>query len=207
MSYKTTYVEYYLQRFPKGNNGSTSRIEMVVDKIIKQSFPWISEKDYDDFYSIAAQVVWDCENKYDKSKNNNFHNFLVNCLSRKIKTRITYLNREKRKADIIAESIYQKVSEDNERILEDIIEDVSETDLDDNVNAELILEKICGLLRPKEAEIITLSYSGFDNKQIASIINTDVKYVNALKDKLANNSSIRRILNKHGYLGGYEDEI
>lgn len=71
-------------------------LKKIIFPILKTKFGWISEKEYDDFISIGAQVVWDCETKFDESKGAEFKTFLFNCLLRKIKTRVTFLNRKKR---------------------------------------------------------------------------------------------------------------
>lgn len=85
------YVNFYC-----GNNNK--ELEKIVDQIIIKRFGWLPQKDYDDFYSIAAQVVWDCEKVFDsqKVKSEEFKSFLSSCLYNKIKSQLTYMHRDKR---------------------------------------------------------------------------------------------------------------
>ena len=83
------YVDYYMN-----NNGE--KLYKIVNAIIQKNFGWIPQKDYDDFYSIAGQVVWNCEQHYNKNSSK-FSTYLTSCLLRKFKSRITYSNRDKRK--------------------------------------------------------------------------------------------------------------
>ena len=64
------YVDFYC-----GNNNK--ELKKIVDPIIMIHFGWLAQKDYDDFYSIASQVVWDCEKRFneEKIKNKNFKSF------------------------------------------------------------------------------------------------------------------------------------
>jgi DNA-directed RNA polymerase specialized sigma24 family protein len=78
-----------------GNNNQA--LISLVDKLIEKNFGWLPQMYYDDFYSIASKVVWDCERQYEKSKKTQFKTFLTGCLTRKFKSQITYMNREKRK--------------------------------------------------------------------------------------------------------------
>ena len=71
-------------------------LKRIVISILKTRFGWIPESDYDDFISIGMQVAWDCEKKFDKTKGAEFKTYFINCLLRKIKTRVTFINRNKR---------------------------------------------------------------------------------------------------------------
>lgn len=78
---------------------NAKKLHKVVDKILSK-FGGLSNKDMDDFYSIANEVFADIMRKYDESQS--FDGFLYSCLSNKIKTEITKRNCEKRKADRMA---------------------------------------------------------------------------------------------------------
>ena len=82
------YIDFYC-----GNNNR--ELKKIVDSILNHHFRWIAQKDYDDFYSIAAQVVWECERRFDE-KSESFHNFLSVCIHNRIKSQLTYMNRDKR---------------------------------------------------------------------------------------------------------------
>ena len=68
----------------------------MVDKVLLK-FGGLSNKDLDDFYSLANEVFVNVMQRYDDSQP--FDAFLYSCLLNKIKTEMTRRNREKRKAD------------------------------------------------------------------------------------------------------------
>lgn len=81
---------------------NAKKLHKVVDRILSR-FGGLSNKDMDDFYSLANEVFADIMKKYDDSQS--FDGFLYSCLSNKIMTEITKRNREKRKADRMAISL------------------------------------------------------------------------------------------------------
>lgn len=81
---------------------NAKKLHKVVDRILSR-FGGLSDKDMDDFYSLANEVFADIMKKYDDSQS--FDGFLYSCLSNKIMTEITKRNREKRKADRMAISL------------------------------------------------------------------------------------------------------
>lgn len=83
------YVDFYC-----GDNNR--ELKKIVDSMIKRKFGWIPDKDYDDFYSKAGEVVWECETTFDETKGISFAQYLVPCIFRKIKSQVTYANRAKR---------------------------------------------------------------------------------------------------------------
>lgn len=87
------YVDYYC----KDDN---KELKKIVNQIIATKFNWIPQKDYDDLYSIASMVVWDCEKRFDPTKvrTEKFQSFLSACIQNKIKTYVTAMNRNKRTA-------------------------------------------------------------------------------------------------------------
>lgn len=78
---------------------NAKKLHKVVDRILSK-FGGLSNKDMDDFYSLANEVFADIMKRYDDSQS--FDGFLYSCLSNKIMTEITKRNREKRKADRMA---------------------------------------------------------------------------------------------------------
>lgn len=95
------YLEFYCNDYNK-------ELKKIVNSILFKNFGWISQKDYDDFYSIASVEVWKCEKTYDETKGT-FESYLVSCLHRKIKMHISYINaqkRKKRKKDDKGNTIY-----------------------------------------------------------------------------------------------------
>ena len=72
----------------------------------------ISDKDYDDFYSIALSVLSDTALKYDEDNKCDFHSFLASNIKRKFKTEIRDRNRVKRIPANKIESASNLVTED-----------------------------------------------------------------------------------------------
>ncbi len=113
------------------------KLRGTVDKILL-NFGGLSDKDRDDFYSLANEVFLDVMNRYDNSQP--FDVFLYSCLSNRIKTEITERNREKRRADRYAISIDTPVN-DGESTIGDLIPDNC------NVEKEIFEEKEEGYSR------------------------------------------------------------
>lgn len=101
-------------------SNNAKKLHNVVDKILFK-FGGISDKDMDDFYSLANEVFVDVMRRYDNSQT--FDGFLYSCLLNKIKTEITRRNREKRKADRMSISIDTPIGDDENCTIGDIIAD------------------------------------------------------------------------------------
>ncbi len=99
---------------------NAKKLHKVVDKIL-QKFGGLSDKDLDDFYSLANEVFVDVMKRYDYTQS--FDGFLYSCLSNKIKTEITRRNREKRKADRMSISIDTPVGDEENSTIGDMIAD------------------------------------------------------------------------------------
>jgi len=96
------------------------KLHKVVDKILLK-FGGLSDKDLDDFYSLANEVFTDVMRRYDDSQP--FDTFLYSCLLNKIKTEMTRRNREKRKADRMSISIDTPFGDDENSTIGDMIRD------------------------------------------------------------------------------------
>lgn len=85
------YVDFYC-------SDNNRELKKIIDPILTKEFGWIAQKDYDDFYSLAAFVVWDCEKRFENKQieDRQFRSFLSSCLRKKVKSRLTYMNRKKR---------------------------------------------------------------------------------------------------------------
>ena len=147
---------------------NAKKIRKMVDKILLR-FGGISQKDYDDFYSLANEVFVDVLNKYDETKE--FEGFLYSCLLNKIKSEITTRNRAKRKVDRLSISLDTPVGDEGEVILADVIKD--DFDLEKEVlernDAEkysarmsLYLSKLSNLQR----EVLSFQAKGYSPKEI-----------------------------------------
>ena len=72
---------------------NAKKLHQMVDKILLK-FGGLSDKDMDDFYSLANEVFVEAMKRYDDSQS--FEAFLYSCLLNKIKTEMTKRNREKK---------------------------------------------------------------------------------------------------------------
>lgn len=97
------------------------KLHGLVDKILSK-FGGLSDKDYDDFYSLANEVFANLLRSYDQDEGD-FDGFLHSCLSNRIKTEITKRNRNKRKADRMAVSIDTPIGDEEDLTLGDILAD------------------------------------------------------------------------------------
>mgnify|MGYP002702452017 CR=1 FL=1 len=99
---------------------NAKKLHRRVDKILLK-FGGLSDKDLDDFYSLANEVFAEVMKRYDNTQP--FEAFLYSCLSRKIKTEMTRRNREKRKADRISVSLDAPAGTEEDVTLGDTIAD------------------------------------------------------------------------------------
>lgn len=97
---------------------NAKKLHKTVDKILCR-FGGLSGKDTDDFYSLANEVFVDVMKRYDGEQS--FDGFLYSCLANKIKTEMTRLNRQKRKADRMSVSLDSMNENDEECSLLDFI--------------------------------------------------------------------------------------
>jgi len=81
---------------------NAKKLHKTVNRILSR-FGGLSDKDMDDFYSLANEVFVDAMRRYDYIQS--FDGFLYSCLSNKIMSEISRRNREKRKADRMAVSL------------------------------------------------------------------------------------------------------
>jgi len=97
---------------------NAQKLRRIVDKILFK-FGGLSNKDVDDFYSLANEVFVDVIKKYDASQT--FDGFLYSCLLNRIKTEMTRRNREKRKIDRISVSLDTPIDDDEADTIGDTI--------------------------------------------------------------------------------------
>ena len=101
-------------------SNNARKLHKVVDRILMK-FGGLSDKDLDDFYSLANEVFVDVMQRYDDSQP--FDAFLYSCLLNKIKTEMTRRNREKRKADRMSVSIDTPIGDEEGSTIGDMITD------------------------------------------------------------------------------------
>ena len=98
---------------------NAKKLHEMADKILRK-FGGLSDKDYQDFYSIANEVFVDVMRRYDKKQS--FDGFLYSCLSNKFKSEMTRLNRQKRQGDRNAVSMDTPIGEDDSLTIGDTIQ-------------------------------------------------------------------------------------
>lgn len=150
-----TYVDYYFE-----NN----RLKNMVDHIIKKKFGWLPQKDYDDFYSMAGQTLWYCEEHFDKNKQGDFYKYLTDSLYRKAKTQITWNNRKKRRGDVPDVSIYTLIDNENDITIGDTLAQKEDNDID------VLVERYLDSLTKKQRQVAELMMQGCSDKDIKSML-------------------------------------
>lgn len=171
-------MEQILFRYYQNN---AKKLHKVVDKILLK-FGGLSDKDLDDFYSLANEVFVDVIKRYDNSQS--FDAFLYSCLLNKIKSEMTKRNREKRKADRMSISIDTPVGEDKNLTLGDTIAD------DFNVEREIFgeenyksskIEKYLDSLTKRQRKVVELLAASYSAGEIQDILHiTPKEYTDAL---------------------------
>ena len=149
------YIEYYC----KNNNKELKRVS---NNIITKYFAWIPQKDYDDFYSIAGEVLWGCCQHYDSDKGAQFETYLINCLTKKFKTRITYMNRQRRNNGNQDASL-DALIEDKDTCLVDVVASEDKVEIDSYSDKMIAYLKRLSKL---QKEVLFAMAEGFSNDEI-----------------------------------------
>lgn len=153
------------------------KLHRVVDKILMK-FGGLSDKDTDDFYSLANEVFVDVMKRYDYMQP--FDGFLYSCLSNKIMSEITKRNREKRKADRMSTSLDAVNSDDEGCNLLDIIPSDFDT-FEEAVkaqNKEQFQDKVqlyISKLSNQQTNILNLLMDGYKPNEIRQILEISPK--------------------------------
>jgi RNA polymerase sigma factor (sigma-70 family) len=146
-------------------------LRRVSNAIIVKYFGWLSQKDYDDFYSIAGEVLWNCYKNYDGSKGAQFETYLIGCLIRKFKTRITYMNRQRRNNGNQEVSL-DTLIDDNDNCLMSMI--ASDCKIEFDSYSDKMINYLKRLSKRQKQVLFALS-EGFSNDEIKSKLNISQK--------------------------------
>lgn len=199
------YVDFYCENENK-------ELKKIVNPILMKNFSWIPQKDFDDFYSIASQVVWDCEQKFDgkKVKTKKFKSFVSACIHNKIKTHITYMNRDKRIAKdengnpLHNSSLDAPISEYDNTTVEDTICGENSIDCD----SQIILDYL-NTLSPTQKQIVELKLQGLGDDEVKEILGlSDKKYERCYSQlkSLDNKLKIKEIFREEKVTNKEEDK-
>lgn len=179
------YIEYY------GEN-NCARLRDLANKIIKNKFSWLPQSEYDEFYSIAGQVLWECDSNYSEDKGVKFKTFLVGCLIKKFKSRVTYMNRLKRscgKADLSLDAI---IDDESDTTLDEFIYIPEEEDI--NPLTQRYLDSLTDLQR----QIAELIMGGYDMRSIKVILRLSDQRFNIIWDRMRTSSKLKPLEIKKG---------
>lgn len=163
---------------------NAKKLHGIVDKILIK-FGGLSNKDMDDFYSLANEVFVDVMKRYDGLQS--FDGFLYSCLSNKIMSEITRRNREKRKADRMSISIDTPIGDDENLTIGDMIADdfMIEKELFEKEEREEWRKEVKDYLKrlsPLQREIAFLLSDNNTPEEICEELNITLKhFYNSLK--------------------------
>lgn len=175
------YVDYWM---------ACGRLNNLTYKIIQNSFGWLPQKDYDDFYSIATKVLWDCERKYSHSKKTEFKTYLIGCLNRKFKSQITYMNRKKRNSGTLDLSLEQLINDEDDTTVGDMVSSNEEAAISKE------MEHYLDCLTDKQRKIATLIMEGFDAQTIQQKLHISKEKYNKQWDKMTSPKNIQKLPNR-----------
>lgn len=99
---------------------NAQKLRMIVDRILLKFGGW-TDKDRDDFYSLANEVFADVMKRYDRKQS--FDGLLYSCLCNRIKTEMTRRNRDKRSADRMSVSMDAPMECEENLTLGDVLVD------------------------------------------------------------------------------------
>ena len=108
-------MDQILNEYYKDN---AKKLHKVADKIL-QKFGGLSDKDYQDFYSLANEVFVDVLKRYDGTRS--FDTFLYSCLCNKFKSEITARHRSKRVSNMNCVSLDTPIKADSDITIGDTI--------------------------------------------------------------------------------------
>lgn len=158
------------------------KLHRTVDRILAK-FGGLSNKDRDDFYSLANEVFVDAMGRYDCTQP--FDGFLYVCLVNKIKSEITKRNREKRKADRIAVSLDAPIGDEDGCTLAEWIADSYDLKEEIFEKADAMaykLEKYLELLSKRQKEVLMLLSYCYQTCEIQRLLHmTQREYTDAVE--------------------------
>lgn len=197
-------MEQILKGYYENN---AKKLHNIVDKILLK-FGGLSEKDRDDFYSLANEVFSDIIKRYDGRQS--FEGFLYVCLANKIKTEITKRNRQKRQADRMSISIDTPINDENNSTLKDIIPDKFDIDseLEKNIGdyQNDNIEKFLSSLPKIQRQIIEMKMENISVSKIKEKLGLTDKEYNEQLSQIKSFNNIKRIRSFFANSSKYEEK-
>lgn len=174
------FLDYYCE-----NN--MQRLKYISYQIFSK-FGGISEKDYDDFYSIANMVLWNDIQSFDESKGISFENILKFHLRNKFKTAMTKRNRKKRGgtndrygSQEVSLDAPVSIQDGNDTNLLEIISNDMKSDMEDQVTGLKYSDRVGKFLdnlSRRNRKIAMYIMVGYDPKDIKRILNISEREYN-----------------------------
>lgn len=140
----------------------------------------ISQKDYDDFYSIALDVLTFSALNYDETVDCQFKTYLTSNIKRKFNTEIRDRNRGKRIPAKKIESLDAKRDDNDQCTLNNVISDnsnVCENIINRTINSPRI-EEYMNKLSKTQRQIVLLLSDGYKSKEIRELLHITEKIYN-----------------------------
>lgn len=141
---------------------NAKRLHAMVDKILLR-FGGLSEKDRDDFYSLANEVFVDVMRRYDHTQS--FETFLYSCLLNRMRTEMSRRNCIKRKIDRMAVSIDMPIGDEEDATLADLIPDHFSVEMEvlerEGVNYSTRMLSYLSRLSGLQREVLRLQSAGY----------------------------------------------
>ncbi len=161
---------------------NAKKLHRVVDGILLK-FGGLSNKDLDDFYSLANEVFWDVMKRYDNSRP--FDAFLYSCLRNRIKSEVTKRNREKRKADRMSVSIDTPIGDEENMTIGDMLADdyfsIEKEIFGEGNDESYKIERYLDSLTKRQRKIVELLAASYKVWEIQKILNiTQKEYEDAM---------------------------
>ena len=165
------YLTYY------GTN-NFSKLREIADAIIGKHFPWLPQMYCDDFYSIADEVLLKCLQNFDDSKGAQFETYLINCLIRKFKSRITYMNRKRRNCGSSEISLDALIDDESGTTIGETIADKPPIEISENAQQYL------NSLSKTQRRVAEMIMSGFDFFSIKKELNLSDRRFNMVFQRM-----------------------
>ena len=166
-----SYIEFYCKN-------DCAELRKISDKIIMKEFGWLPQMLYDDFYSIALEVLWRCDNGFDDTKGAKFETYLVNCLNKKFRTRVTYINRKRRNNGVADLSFEQLINDEDKITIGDMIADKAPDEISEKT------QKYLDGLTKLQKRVAEMIMDGIDIQIIKNSLNLSDRRFNAIFQRM-----------------------
>lgn len=151
------------------------RLKKLAQSVFMRFNEKLTYADYDDFYSIANMVLWQCYNSYSSDMGVSFEGYLFSCLQKKFKTELTRRHRQKRVNDLFNVSLDALVDNEEGCTLINIIP--SEIDTFEEVlkrqgsrEYQSKVQQYIARLSTQQVNILNLLMDGYKPMEIREIL-------------------------------------